>query len=359
MVDLLAVAALVIAAVALVLAAAQLTQQLLATSYVLRKCDRIVTGGLVEGGKREWRWRQFRFTVKYQAIMFALPDSVYASLGVTPTVHVSSVTGTGRVARAMNDASATLHERAKRLISNRRVSEQAGWVTMVQDIAATDSLPLSYCLRQESGDRIPEDLTVAPIRVDALTILLTGLAMEMQVFRYSPTMGEVYLTGPLGSISSSIHPVLGGLTHYSAFRDGAAISKDVGKENGIALCGKGGVWANAVFGRFKDRSVRHDFVPANDLILRYQEKLQRAGWPQNSFTDTIPSVARLRVRFRGNLPHQNLASPNSSPPTPLLNGIYMILPASYMITKRNFTKCATICTPWNLLRSLFIPKNIG
>ena len=49
MVDTTALVALVVAGVALVVAADQLTQQLMATAYVIRKCDGIVIGGLTKG----------------------------------------------------------------------------------------------------------------------------------------------------------------------------------------------------------------------------------------------------------------------------------------------------------------------
>ena len=54
MADVSALAALVVAAVALLIAGLQLTQQLLATAYVIRKCDRLVTGGVTKGGIRQW-----------------------------------------------------------------------------------------------------------------------------------------------------------------------------------------------------------------------------------------------------------------------------------------------------------------
>ena len=92
MVDTAALAALVVAAVALVVAAAQLTQQLMATAYVIKKCDRIVTGGITRGGTRQWHWRQFRFTVKYQAVIFALPRPVYETLGISSTIQVNPPT---------------------------------------------------------------------------------------------------------------------------------------------------------------------------------------------------------------------------------------------------------------------------
>ena len=52
MVDTTALVALVVAGVALVVAADQLTLQLMATAYVIRKCDGIVTGGLTINNQR-------------------------------------------------------------------------------------------------------------------------------------------------------------------------------------------------------------------------------------------------------------------------------------------------------------------
>lgn len=115
-----ALAALVIAVVALVVAAAQLTQQVMATAYVIRKCDRIVTGGLSKGGIRQWHWRQFRFTVKYQAIVFALPASIYSALGVSQTVQVDSL-------------AQEVWQEAHKTRGSRK-SSQGCWVSFVQDL---------------------------------------------------------------------------------------------------------------------------------------------------------------------------------------------------------------------------------
>jgi len=52
-------------------------------------------------------------------------------------------------------------------------------------------LPDDICTKEESGDRIPDDLTVAPTRVDAMTVLLSCIAMGMQVFKYSTTTHEI------------------------------------------------------------------------------------------------------------------------------------------------------------------------
>ena len=267
MVDSTSLVALVVAAVALVIALAQLTQQLLATAYVIRKCDSIVTGTLTKGGTRQWHWRQFRFTVKYQSIVFTLPHSVYGSMGIYSAV---------RIHRTLN--SRTIRDRARET-RPRRTSAQACWISLLQDLTVAGCLmPEDMCTREESGDRIPDDLTVAPTRVDCLTILLSSIAMEMQVFRYSPSSGEVVLGGSSGSISSSNHPVLGGLLHYTVFSEEPSGIERINHHHAHALRHSEGVWANGVFGRFRDISFRPEMVSLWTLINRKMPLLQRYGW---------------------------------------------------------------------------------
>ncbi|KAL9581886.1 MAG: hypothetical protein Q9203_005716 [Teloschistes exilis] len=206
--DTAALTALVVAAVALLIASAQLTQQLLSTAYVFRKCDRIVTGSLIRGGTRG-----------------------------------------------------------------------------------------SIATKDESGDRIPDDLTVAPMRVDSITLLLTCVAMGMQVFKYSPTTGEITLSGGLANVSSSAHPILGGLLHYSVFSDEPAVGLglEVVKSHARALRGQRGVWANAVFGRFMDQSYRPQVVHFAELIERKLPILRACGWPEDASADRIGGAACFMV----------------------------------------------------------------
>ncbi len=273
-----ALVALVVAVVALFVAVAQLTQQVMATAYVIRKCDRIVTGGLTKGGVRQWHWRQFRFTVNYQAIVFALPASIYSALGVSPTVQV-------------DPPSLEVWHKANE-IREMRKSSQGCWVSFVQDLAVFSCLrPENVGVKEESGDRIPDDLTVAPTRVDAITVMLTCVAMGMQVSRYSPTTGEITLAGGVGGISSSVHPVLGCLLHYSVFSNEPAIGVETARRHGLALRQKHGVWANTVFGRFMDRSYRPEMTTLEILRSRKLAALKAQGWPENSYNDTIGGAA--------------------------------------------------------------------
>ncbi len=275
--DTAALVALVVAVVALIIAAAQLTQQVMATAYVIRKCDRIVTAGLTKAGIRQWHWRQFRFTVNYQVIVFAIPVSTYSSLGISPTVQVTPAPEVWHNANKTRGA---------------RQSSQACWVSFMQDLVTFDCLcPKHIGVKSESGDRIPDDLTVAPARVDALTVMLTCIAMGMQVSRYTPTTGEITLAGGVGGVSSSAHPVLGCLLHYSVFSNEPTIGVETARRHGRALRQEHGVWANTVFGRFMDRSYRPEMFPLEVLRLWKLSTLQAQGWPADSRNDTIHGAA--------------------------------------------------------------------
>lgn len=280
--DTAALAALVVAVVALVVAAAQLTQQVMATAYVIRKCDRIVTGGLTKGGIRQWHWHQFRFTVRYQAIVFALPGSIYSALGVSPTVQIDT-------------PSLEIWHKAKKTRELRK-SSQGCWISFVQDLVMFTCLrPEDVCVKEESGDRVPDDLTVAPTRVDTITVMLTCVAMGMQVSRYSPTTGEMTLAGGVGGVSSSVHPVLGCLLHYSVFSNEPAIGFETARRHGRALRQEHGVWANTVFGRFTDRSYRPEMMSLEVHLSRKVDVLQAQGWPENSCNDSIGGAACFMV----------------------------------------------------------------
>lgn len=277
--DTAALAALVIAVVALIVATAQLTQALMATAYTIRKCDGIVTGGLTKGGVRRWHWRQFRFTVNYQSIVFALPASIYSALGISPTVRLVT-------------PSPQLWMKAMKLRESRSHSTQRCCISFVQDLVMFNCIrPEDMSVMDESGDRIPDDLTVAPTRVDAISVMLTCIAMGMQVFRYSPTTGEIALGGGVGSISSSTHPVLGCLLHYSVFSNEPSIGFEATRRHGRALRQENGVWANTVFGRFKHRSFSPELVSLEILRERNLPVLRAHGWPEDSITDTISGAA--------------------------------------------------------------------
>ena len=280
MVEVIAIIALAIAGVALLVAAGQFTQQVMATAYMIRKCDGIVTGGVIRGGSRHWHWQQFRFTVTYQAIIFALPSSVYKALHVSPSVQIDGHKPNGE-----------LVVRARKLRPGRNLM-QGCWISFIQDLIMSDCISEELIdVREESGDRIPNGLTVAPMRVDGITVMLVCIAMGMRVYQFSP-IGEITLSGGIGSISFSKHPVLGALLHYSNFLDQPIAGFGIARLHGRALYQENGIWANTVFGRFRDRSYKPEFIKLRELI-----KVRTASWKDypigsiDSHEDTLDHVA--------------------------------------------------------------------
>ncbi|MCJ1409015.1 hypothetical protein MMC19_003092 [Ptychographa xylographoides] len=279
MADVTALTALIVAVVALLLTGVQLTQQLMATAYVLRKCDRIVTGGVIRGGTRQWHWRQFRFTVRYQGIVFTLPERLLSALGVPSTIKIDAPLK-------------ELWSHALKQRPMRSISVQSCWISFIEDMIMSSCIrPADIGIMEESGDRIPDDLTVAPARVDTITIMLVGVALGLQVSKYSPTTGEISMAGGAGAVTSSIHPILGGLLHYSVFANEPSIGFEAARRHGHALLQEEGVWANAVFGRFRDRSYRPVFESFKNLHERKFAVVQATDWPKGAYTDTIGGAA--------------------------------------------------------------------
>jgi len=204
--------------------------------------------------------------VAYEGLTFCLPPGVYASLNVIPTVAVSPKTTEG------------LWDRAAELRPRRKTSQQGCWVSFVQDMAL-------YILRKnlgrkwESGDRVPEDLTIAPVQVDIITVALLCVAAGMKFSRYSPTTGEISMSGKIGAITSSVHPVLGGLIHYTPVPRVTAYEnqREMRMHSWAVNQGKG-VWANAVFGKFHDRGIGRGFLDFTILQRAIQDAMPGYGW---------------------------------------------------------------------------------
>jgi len=190
---------------------------------------------------------------------------VYASLNVRPTVTVTPETTKG------------LWDRAVELRPERKTS-QGCWVSFVQDMAPC-ILRENLGRKWESGDRVPEDLTVAPVQVDIITVALLCVAAGMKFSRYSPATGEIGMSGEIGAITSAVHPVLGGLMHYTP---GVLATTDESLEemrmHSRAVNQGKGVWANAVFGKFNDRGIGRGFLDFTMLQRAIQDSMPGYGW---------------------------------------------------------------------------------
>ena len=213
-----------------------------------------------------------------------MPSFAYAALGVSPTIQLNA-----------DKPSQELWGRTVALRPKRNPS-QGYWIYFAEDLIKCKCiLPEGIYVREESGDRILDDLTVAPIPVDALTVMLVCIAMGMQVYKSSPTSGEITLPGGLGSVSTSSHPVLGALLHYIVFLSEPTTGFEAAIRHGQALCHEQGIWANTVFGRFRDRSYRPEFFMLHETSIRKLGILQECGWKDGDYGDSIAGAACFMV----------------------------------------------------------------
>lgn len=67
-----ALTAIIVAAVALLIATAQLLQQIFGTADGYRRCQSSVIGPFASRTSRKWRWREFRFETRYTTPMISL-----------------------------------------------------------------------------------------------------------------------------------------------------------------------------------------------------------------------------------------------------------------------------------------------
>src|SRR5205807_3028219 len=88
------------------------------------------------------------------------------------------------------------------------------------------------------------------------TVVLLWAAAGMKSSRYLPVAGEISMSRKVGANTSAVHPVLGGLLHYtpSVLVRANENLKEMRMLSRAVNQGKG-VWAKAVFGKFNDRGV--------------------------------------------------------------------------------------------------------
>lgn len=124
--------------------------------------------------------------------------------------------------------------------------------------------------------------------------MLLSVASGLHLSKYSPATGEISMSGSLGALTTSVHPILGGLLHYTPTlrrTNAAAIKSANFKAHARAVSERKGVWANAVFGKLNDRQYGRGFQHFTLLRNARLQVLRDNGWPEGSHTDTIFGAA--------------------------------------------------------------------
>ncbi|KAK5045537.1 hypothetical protein LTR84_009155 [Exophiala bonariae] len=216
-----AVAALVVSVLAMTIATAQVLQQYLNTGLLIRMCDSVVYGKMPGRGRRVWQYAQFRFRVIYSVPEVYLRPSLWkASLphhdnwerGLLPLPDL----------RHTADPNATQTNYLPENTSGKRtrlahsaVAGEACWVSLcrVAQHACTDDL--FYDLQHCDADRCPSDLPVVPMQVSMRDIVVIALMAGMKCTDASFQGKFVAMDGAAGTITSSSHPMLGSIMHFS------------------------------------------------------------------------------------------------------------------------------------------------
>ncbi len=238
-----AVAALVVACLALLIALAQVLQQYFITGQLIRLCDSVVFGPLPGQGRRVWELSQFRFRVVYSIPQISLDTRLWPenpphirsyAIGqheLPPLRSTPKITGydktsedwslhTEEVARRRRWPVISLPTRsrpphARHLSSTRSRVGEAAWVKLCRAVEMPCGSSMRLDLVEQDADRCPPDLVTAPMLVSMRDVIVMGLMAGMEVTECSFGRKSVSMQGHLGTITSSSHPVLGPLLHFT------------------------------------------------------------------------------------------------------------------------------------------------
>lgn len=201
-------AALVVAAVAMIIAIGQVSQQYVSSGQLIRLCDSVVyggKGGLPGRGRRVWSWSQFRYRVLYEVPMFRLPRGRGNLWDIAP---LSSIRFTEQIDTAANDKYwAALDPETK-------VGE-AAWVSFCRKIKGTCHDRVVISLKHDDADRVPPELPNIPVPVSLRDIVIMALTIGMDCLEACFTRRSLAMQGDSGVITSSNHPILGLVVHFA------------------------------------------------------------------------------------------------------------------------------------------------
>ena len=216
-----AIAALAVSVLAMTVAFAQAVQQYLVTGQLLRMCDSVVYGKMPGKGRRVWEFAQFRFRIVYSIPQLSLRSSLWLQglshysrydkghLPVPDLCHSAK-----DVERDFRHAIAG--HAAGQLRSRYSASPgEASWVSFSRVAQHASGNDLFYEVVRGDADRCPSDLPVVPMQVSMRDVVTLALMAGMQCTEASFQQKSIAMEGSAGTITSSSHPLLGAIIHFS------------------------------------------------------------------------------------------------------------------------------------------------
>ncbi|KAJ5090780.1 hypothetical protein N7532_009464 [Penicillium argentinense] len=219
--DAAALAALVVAILAIFVAILQAVQQYLLTGALIRLCDSVVFGKMPGRGRRVWEMSQFRFRVVYSIPQVSLHRDLWP--GSLP--HIPSYAKGSRslpdlgLLEAKDDNSSSVQEgpwKAGSPANSVSFSPgEASWVSFCRAVQLSSGRSMVLDLVAGDADRCPSDLPNVPMPMSMRDIAVMGLMTGMKCTQASFEAKSLSMQGLVGTITTSQHPFLGPLLHFS------------------------------------------------------------------------------------------------------------------------------------------------
>jgi hypothetical protein len=219
--DAAAIAALIVSIMAMTVAFAQAIQQYLITGQLIRMCDSVVYGKMPGQGRRVWKASQFRFRVVYSVPQISLRPSLW----MDGLPHHSSYTKGHLPLPDLRHSTSRANSDFCRALSGYPIGQkqspysavpgEASWVSFCRVAQYSSGNDLLYEMVNGDADRCPSDLPVVPMQVSMRDIVAIALMTGMTCNDASFEKKTLAMEGFAGAITSSWHPILGALIHFT------------------------------------------------------------------------------------------------------------------------------------------------
>lgn len=213
------IAALVVAILAIFVAVMQATQQYIVTGQLIRLCDSVVFGKMPGQGRRIWQMSQFRFRIVYWIPQVSLKKDLWPET----LPHIPSYArGTRQlpdlgllgITQGQDDSKKSETGGNKELSVSVSAGE-ASWVSFCRAVQLSSGRSMVLDLVQGDADRCPPDLPNVPMQMSMRDIATMGLMTGLKCTEASFKGKSLSMQGPIGTITTSQHPLLGPLLHFS------------------------------------------------------------------------------------------------------------------------------------------------
>ncbi|KAJ5679296.1 hypothetical protein N7462_007540 [Penicillium macrosclerotiorum] len=224
-----AVAALVVAIVAMFVAIMQALQQYFVSGQLIRLCDSVVFGKMPGRGQRVWQLRQFRFRIVYNVPQVSLKRDLWPeTLPHIPSYAKGSgsLPDLGLMGVEDNGAQSSKNEHSS------FAPGEASWVSFCRAVQFSSGQSMVLDLIQGDADRCPVDLPNVPMQMSMRDVAVMGLMSGMKCTQASFAEKSLSMQGLIGTITTSQHPLLGPLLHFSPRNFSASEMKDLRVGNG-------------------------------------------------------------------------------------------------------------------------------